>query len=250
MRILSVEKPPDSASPGGASDQLETCDYWRHGSTRMKDRRKSSEGFTLVELLVVLAIIAVLAALLLPVLSRSKSSAQRIVCVNNVRQINLALQLYAGNHGDRIGYSTNDIYYSYKDSLLTYLGMTAAYASNNPVFVCPADTTFHTLALTHYSSYGFNGADRGTNDFGMAQRSFASVRQPSLTALNGEISGGIGVSWHDGIPGEHDNARNVGGFVDGHVSYFKIYWNGAGGIAGFPFWYEPPAGYDYKWSPD
>lgn len=212
--------------------------------------RRIGGGFSLIELLVVIAIVAVLAALLLPALSRSKSSAQRIVCVSNVGQINLALQMYAAEHKDRMDYFTNDIYYAYKDRLLSYLGLTAASASNNPVFVCPADPGLYKTALTHYSSYGFNGGERGTNDFGMALRSFASVRQPSRTALNGEISGGIGVSWHDGIPGQHNNARNVGGFVDGHVSYFKIYWDGAGGVAGFPFWYEPPAGYKYKWSPD
>ena len=37
-------------------------------------------------------------------------------------------------------------------------------------------------------------------------------------------------------------------FVDGHVDYIKIYWNGATGGDGFPAFYEPPAGYDYKWT--
>jgi hypothetical protein len=36
--------------------------------------------------------------------------------------------------------------------------------------------------------------------------------------------------------------------VDGHVSHLKIFWNGVPGGDGFPVKYEPPAGYDYKWS--
>jgi len=212
-----------------------------------KDRMR--HAFTIVELLVVMAVIAILAALLLQALSQGKSSAKRIACTGNVRQINLALQQYAIDHDDQIDYYTNDIYYAYKQCVLPYLGLPVdAYATNEPVFTCPADTSFYALALTHYASYGFNGAARGTNDFGMAQRPFAAVRNPTLTDLNGEISGGIGVSWHDGMPGQHNNALNVGGFVDGHVSYLTIYWDGLGGIAGFPFWYEPPAGYEYKWS--
>ncbi len=100
-----------------------------------------------------IAIIAVLAALLLPVLSQSKSSAQHIACISNVRQIDLAFHTYADDHQDRLDYFTNDIYYAYKDRLLPYLGLTPVFASNNPVFICPADTSFHALALTHYSSY-------------------------------------------------------------------------------------------------
>jgi hypothetical protein len=118
------------------------------------------------------------------------------------------------------------------------------------VFVCPADNSLHAVSLTHYSSYGFNGAAREaeTNDFGMAGRRFAAVRHPVLTALDGEISGGIGISWHDPkVAGQYNNAPNMGGFVDGHASYVKIYWNGLAGSAGFPFFYEPPAGYEYKW---
>jgi hypothetical protein len=36
--------------------------------------------------------------------------------------------------------------------------------------------------------------------------------------------------------------------VDGHVSYIKIYWNGTQGPGGFSAFYEPPGGYDYKWT--
>jgi prepilin-type N-terminal cleavage/methylation domain-containing protein len=57
-------------------------------------------GFTLMELLVVIAIIAILAALLLPVLSSAQERARRIQCLNNIRQIGIAMHLYASENRD------------------------------------------------------------------------------------------------------------------------------------------------------
>ncbi len=56
------------------------------------------KGFTLIELLVVIAIISVLAAMLLPALSRARSSARAMECVNNLRQMHLANTMYAAEH--------------------------------------------------------------------------------------------------------------------------------------------------------
>jgi prepilin-type N-terminal cleavage/methylation domain-containing protein len=63
---------------------------------------KNRHGFTLIELLVVIAIIAILAALLLPVLAKAKTRAQGIVCLSNMKQLQLAAMLYGSNNSDSV----------------------------------------------------------------------------------------------------------------------------------------------------
>jgi prepilin-type N-terminal cleavage/methylation domain-containing protein len=229
-------------------------------------------AFTLLELLVVIAIIALVAALLVPTIARSKAAAKKTVCINNVRQINLAVHAYADDHLDAFLAVSNSepVYVSYKESVQPYLLHTDS-TSPNQLFSCPADNfncddpaiknlfsfwnpppagkSFFRQATTHYSSYAFNGQAPDASTSRMAQKAFASVREPSRVVLICELSGAFGLSAHDRKePYQYNNARAVLSFVDTHVSYVPIYWNGINGFDGISAFYEPPAGYDYKWS--
>ena len=68
-------------------------------------RPRPKSGFTLLELLVVVALVALLAGLLLPALAGAKRSGQAIQCLNNLRQLTLAWQLYADDHDDALAYN-------------------------------------------------------------------------------------------------------------------------------------------------
>jgi prepilin-type N-terminal cleavage/methylation domain-containing protein len=76
---------------------------------RMKKILKQKKAFTLIELLVVIAIIAILAALLLPALAAAKRKAQRINCVNDLKQVGIAFRLWEGDNQDRYPMSVQTI---------------------------------------------------------------------------------------------------------------------------------------------
>jgi len=105
------------------------------------------KGFTLIELLVVIAIIAILAALLFPVFFRAKSSAGTASCTTRMKQLGIAVILYADAHEDRLMPFAADLELSRVDSG-TPAGTTISnrwwhqilpYTRSRDIFRCPAD---------------------------------------------------------------------------------------------------------------
>jgi prepilin-type N-terminal cleavage/methylation domain-containing protein/prepilin-type processing-associated H-X9-DG protein len=94
------------------------------GQPQYQDRR----GFTLVELLVVVAIVGILAALLLPAIRNARESAKSLVCVNNLRSLALACHMYANDFNDYFpdAYAgpgpVGSVYYAWQAPIRHYLG--------------------------------------------------------------------------------------------------------------------------------
>jgi prepilin-type N-terminal cleavage/methylation domain-containing protein/prepilin-type processing-associated H-X9-DG protein len=93
-------KPLTSDQPGGEAG-LPRETFMKSSAARRPCGQNRSAGFTLIELLMVIAIIAILAGMLLPSLSKSKSAAQGIMCVNNGRQLMMAWNAYATENNDK-----------------------------------------------------------------------------------------------------------------------------------------------------
>ena len=105
-------------------------------------------GFTLMELLVVIGIIAILAALLLPALARAKASARRVSCISNARQVNLATRLFADDHNDRIPYAKK-LSFGYKESVKPYLSLKGESSERDAVFALLDDVNDSLVETSH-----------------------------------------------------------------------------------------------------
>jgi prepilin-type N-terminal cleavage/methylation domain-containing protein/prepilin-type processing-associated H-X9-DG protein len=101
--------------------------------------------FTLIELLVVIAIIAILASMLLPALQKARAKAREISCTNHVKQLNLAMTMYAGD---------NDGHYPTNDKARWHV-LLLSYAGDAKVYQCPVETYTRGYA-TNYNLCGWN----------------------------------------------------------------------------------------------
>ncbi len=99
-------------------------------------------GFTLIELLVVIAIIAILAAILFPVFSRARERARQTSCLSNLRQIGLALNMYAQDHNEMLppsaGYVTPSEAFAEGGPNYWFEAL-YPYVRNTQIFSCPSD---------------------------------------------------------------------------------------------------------------
>ncbi len=232
-----------------------------------------ANAFTLLELLVVIAIIVILSSLLLPAVANAKSRVRGAVCLNNLRQVNLAARMYAEDHGDAIDMpararTSRYDFHLFKEQIKSYASLRGKPSPSELVFACPADTFFYSQsghhspgfckqADTDFTSYAFNGANyRGTNSQtlqpfpGIAGMKFTSIVEPAKTALIFEAAALTPFSWHHPVKGaagyRFADAKANLSFIDGHASETKIHWNGA---TNSEAWHsDPPPNYAYKWS--
>lgn len=122
---------------------------------------RSSLAFTLIELLVVIAIIAILASLLLPSLARAKDKAKDITCINNLKQLGVAIYMFVDENEGRLPNceplpsvpSTNPPLPSIASALSNYVG------GAMKVFQCPKDNQDY--FKKEGSSYEFNPFHNG-----------------------------------------------------------------------------------------
>jgi prepilin-type N-terminal cleavage/methylation domain-containing protein len=151
------------------------------------DRGSRGNGFTLVELLVVIAIIGILVALLLPAVQSAREAARRAKCVNNLKNIAIGLQNYAGARGklpggayyDPSGIFSPPLRHTWAAEIFPYIeedGLFAAFNTKFPIYssvnktaaetpvnlyICPSDPLATTPLLTNRAWGGIAGPTAG-----------------------------------------------------------------------------------------
>jgi type II secretory pathway pseudopilin PulG len=212
------------------------------------------------DLLVVIAILAIIAAVAVPIIAGNRAKASQALCMNNLRQVNRAVLLYTEESQGALPavapIKEDPIWWFYKELVKSHVGLSGKSSAEDKVFACPDDRgytdpyPFWKNPRFDYSSYVYNGVNLpGVPN--LAGMKMAAIKEPSKTLLTMEFAAHAPLSWHSSRTGKrnaplYNDAESMVGFVDGTVKYIKIYYDGINPA----FSQDPILGYDYRYSGD
>lgn len=153
--------------------------------TLTKARGSAHRSFTLVELLVVTAIIAILAALLSPALRTARDKARQAACANNLKQLGLALTMYADDYGELYPFNYQAGVGTWADALAAKGYLKTSHYLSNAILNCPADPN-HSRGGVFYvtGDYGINAFITSRSWWGGADAKYPrELSRPSGTIL-------------------------------------------------------------------